>query len=208
MAWRSNVSRNLKELRILFCQTSPASSSTRAFVENNYKDLKTLNPKLPILIRECTGTEPQLWARYGTKSHLHSFSYRTLNRKLPSFYEEWEGIKGSLGQVHVLLILPFSYLVSHHGTAPAMWQSGCLYAIGTPPRGTSTWLQGYLWLDETWPLDLQVVLRFCCCQIHYDTFNLLTDMGVERGIRLEGMTEAQILKSLEDLVKVGAALKS
>lgn len=50
------------------------------------------------------------------------------------------------------LILPFSYLVSHHGTAPAMWQSGCLYAIGTPPRGTSTWLQGYLWLDETWPL--------------------------------------------------------
>lgn len=67
-------------------------------MENNYKDLKTLNPKLPILIRECTGTEPQLWARY--------------------------------------------------------------------------------------------------------------DMGVERGIRLEGMTEAQILKSLEDLVKVGAALKS
>lgn len=57
-------------------------------------------------------------------------------------------------------------------------------------------------------IDLQVVLRFCCCQIHYDTFNLLTDMGVERGIRLEGMTEAQILKSLEDLVKVGAALKS
>ncbi|KAH7845282.1 hypothetical protein Vadar_000308 [Vaccinium darrowii] len=98
MAWRSNLSRNLKELRILFCQTSPASSSTRAFVENNYKDLKTLNPKLPILIRECTGTEPQLWARY--------------------------------------------------------------------------------------------------------------DMGVERGIRLEGMTEPQILKSLEELVKVGAALKS
>lgn len=50
------------------------------------------------------------------------------------------------------LILPFSYWVSHHGTAPAMWQSGCLYAVGTPPRGTSTWLQGYLWLDETRPL--------------------------------------------------------
>lgn len=37
----------------------------RAFVENNYKNLKTLNPKFPILIRECSGTEPQLWARYG-----------------------------------------------------------------------------------------------------------------------------------------------
>lgn len=32
-------------------------------------------------------------------------------------------------------------------------------------------------------------------------------MGVERGIRLEGMKESQILKALEDLVKVGASLK-
>ncbi|KAG5080778.1 hypothetical protein JHK86_004843 [Glycine max] len=36
----------------------------KAFVERNYKELKTLNPKLPILIRECSGVEPQLWARY------------------------------------------------------------------------------------------------------------------------------------------------
>ncbi|KAM3705807.1 hypothetical protein ACB098_03G105800 [Castanea mollissima] len=64
MAWRGQLSRNLKELRILLCQTSPASSSTRAFVEKNYKELKTLNPKLPILIRESRGIEPQLWARY------------------------------------------------------------------------------------------------------------------------------------------------
>lgn len=39
--------------------------SKRAFVERNYKDLKTLNPKFPILIRECSGIKPQLWARYG-----------------------------------------------------------------------------------------------------------------------------------------------
>ncbi|KHN28098.1 NADH dehydrogenase [ubiquinone] 1 alpha subcomplex subunit 2, partial [Glycine soja] len=37
---------------------------THAFVERNYKELKTLNPKLPILIRECSGVEPQLWSRY------------------------------------------------------------------------------------------------------------------------------------------------
>ncbi|KAH7546802.1 hypothetical protein FEM48_Zijuj01G0239800 [Ziziphus jujuba var. spinosa] len=98
MAWRQQLSRNLKELRILFCQTSPASSSARAFVEKNYKELKTLNPKLPILIRECSGIEPQIWARY--------------------------------------------------------------------------------------------------------------DMGVERGVRLEGLSEAQISKALEDLVKVGASLKA
>ncbi|XP_041991757.1 NADH dehydrogenase [ubiquinone] 1 alpha subcomplex subunit 2-like [Salvia splendens] len=65
MAWRGQLSRNLKELRILFAPNSASSSSTRAFIENNYKDLKTKNPKLPILIREATGIEPQLWARYG-----------------------------------------------------------------------------------------------------------------------------------------------
>ncbi|KAJ8492299.1 hypothetical protein OPV22_014020 [Ensete ventricosum] len=64
MAWRELLSRNIKELRFLFCQTSPASAHTREFVYKNYKDLKTLNPKLPILIRECRGVEPQLWARY------------------------------------------------------------------------------------------------------------------------------------------------
>ncbi|XP_057456699.1 NADH dehydrogenase [ubiquinone] 1 alpha subcomplex subunit 2 [Lotus japonicus] len=64
MAWRGHISKNIKELRILMCQSSPASSSARAFVEKNYKELKTLNPKLPILVRECSGVEPQLWARY------------------------------------------------------------------------------------------------------------------------------------------------
>ncbi|KAK2448542.1 NADH dehydrogenase [ubiquinone] 1 alpha subcomplex subunit [Trifolium repens] len=64
MAWRGQLSKNIKELRLLMCQSSPASSSARAFVEKNYKELKTLNPKLPILIRECSGVEPQLWARY------------------------------------------------------------------------------------------------------------------------------------------------
>ncbi|XP_050222970.1 NADH dehydrogenase [ubiquinone] 1 alpha subcomplex subunit 2 [Mercurialis annua] len=98
MAWRGQVCGYLKELRILLCQSSPSSSSARAFVENNYKDLKSLNPKLPILIRECSNIQPQLWARY--------------------------------------------------------------------------------------------------------------DMGVERGIRLEGLSEAQISKALEDLVKAGAALKA
>ncbi|KAF9689061.1 hypothetical protein SADUNF_Sadunf01G0052600 [Salix dunnii] len=97
MAWRGHLSKNLKELRILLCQSSPSSSSTRTFIEKNYKDLKTLNPKLPILIRECNGIEPQLWARY--------------------------------------------------------------------------------------------------------------DFGVERGVRLEGLSEAQISKALEELGKVGASLK-
>lgn len=33
-------------------------------------------------------------------------------------------------------------------------------------------------------------------------------MGVERGVRLEGLTEPQISKALEELVKVGESLKA
>ncbi|CAN4100936.1 unnamed protein product [Withania somnifera] len=98
MAWRSNLARNLRELRILFSPSSSESASTRSFIEKNYRDLKTQNPKLPILIREASSVEPQLWARY--------------------------------------------------------------------------------------------------------------DLGVERGIRLEGLTEEQIAKALEDLGKVGVSAKS
>lgn len=32
-------------------------------------------------------------------------------------------------------------------------------------------------------------------------------MGVEKGVQLEGMSEGQILKALEDLVKAGAPVK-
>nr|GME20689.1 NADH dehydrogenase [ubiquinone] 1 alpha subcomplex subunit 2-like [Ipomoea batatas] len=66
MAWRGQLSRNLKEIRILFSPNSPSSAPLRAFIENNYKQLKTHNPKLPILIREASSIEPQIWARFAT----------------------------------------------------------------------------------------------------------------------------------------------
>lgn len=37
----------------------------REFIEGNYVDLKKSNPKLPILIRECSGVRPVMFARYG-----------------------------------------------------------------------------------------------------------------------------------------------
>ncbi|XP_044332362.1 NADH dehydrogenase [ubiquinone] 1 alpha subcomplex subunit 2 isoform X2 [Aegilops tauschii subsp. strangulata] len=64
MAWRASLSRNVKEIRFLFCQSSPASGPAREFVKKNYGDIKTRNPTLPVLIRECSGVQPQLWARY------------------------------------------------------------------------------------------------------------------------------------------------
>ncbi|XP_014096533.1 NADH dehydrogenase [ubiquinone] 1 alpha subcomplex subunit 2 isoform X1 [Bactrocera oleae] len=60
----SKVSPKLKELRIHLCQTGEASKGVREYVEKFYPNLKKNNPELPILIRECSGVQPRLWARY------------------------------------------------------------------------------------------------------------------------------------------------
>ena len=48
------------------------------------------------------------------------------------------------------------------------------------------------------------MLLILCCHLIYVLFNMGTDMGVEKGVRLEGLSEAQISKALEDLVSVKA----
>ena len=56
--------KHLKELRIHLCQKSPTSQGVRDFVENYYVGIKQNNPKFPILIRECSGVQPKVYARY------------------------------------------------------------------------------------------------------------------------------------------------
>ncbi|KAL6469630.1 hypothetical protein MHYP_G00207490 [Metynnis hypsauchen] len=63
-AMSAAVGKTLREVRIHFCQTSPASLGARQFVEQYYVPLKKANPEFPILIRECSGVQPKLWARY------------------------------------------------------------------------------------------------------------------------------------------------
>eukprot|EP00884_Botryococcus_braunii_P022978 jgi/Botrbrau1/9364/Bobra.354_2s0020.2 len=79
MAWRSALSKNLQELRILLCQTSPASQGARDFVLGSYQELKKANPNFPILVREATGTQARLIARYGKAEHKR-------HRVWPSFH--------------------------------------------------------------------------------------------------------------------------
>ncbi|ENN72883.1 hypothetical protein HUJ04_003201 [Dendroctonus ponderosae] len=64
MSGAVKLSGALKELRVHLCQTSPSSKGVREFIEKYYVELKTANPKFPILIRECSGVEPKLWARF------------------------------------------------------------------------------------------------------------------------------------------------
>ena len=61
-AWAA--SKALMELRVHMCQKSPASSGVRAFWASKYGEVKLANLKLPILIRECEGTQASLTATY------------------------------------------------------------------------------------------------------------------------------------------------
>ncbi|GMT09447.1 hypothetical protein PFISCL1PPCAC_744, partial [Pristionchus fissidentatus] len=54
----------LRELRIHVCQKSAASSGVRDFITKQYAPLKKANPNLPILVRECSGISPRVFARY------------------------------------------------------------------------------------------------------------------------------------------------
>jgi len=42
---------------------------SRDFLEQHYVSLKQNNPKFPVLVRECSGVQPMIWARYGTSIH-------------------------------------------------------------------------------------------------------------------------------------------
>uniref|UniRef100_A0A7R9DJ27 NADH dehydrogenase [ubiquinone] 1 alpha subcomplex subunit 2 n=1 Tax=Timema poppense TaxID=170557 RepID=A0A7R9DJ27_TIMPO len=58
------IGSKVKELRIHLCQKSDASKGVRDFIEQYYVNLKKSNPKFPILIRECSGVQPRVYARY------------------------------------------------------------------------------------------------------------------------------------------------
>ncbi|KAJ3277991.1 ndufa2, NADH:ubiquinone oxidoreductase 10.5kD subunit, partial [Borealophlyctis nickersoniae] len=63
-SWRPALSKNLKELRIHLCQTSPGSKGTREFITKHYPAIKRDNPHLPILVREASGVEARVFGRY------------------------------------------------------------------------------------------------------------------------------------------------
>ncbi|KAI8973105.1 NADH dehydrogenase alpha subcomplex subunit 2 [Trametes punicea] len=62
----------VREVRILCCQTGPASAGTRQFITTHYPTLKQYNPDLPILIRQAKGTPARIFARFerGQEKHV------------------------------------------------------------------------------------------------------------------------------------------
>ncbi|CAN6234564.1 unnamed protein product [Urochloa humidicola] len=97
MAWTGTLSRSVKEIRFLFCQSSPASAAAREFVKNYYGEIKARNPTVPFLIRECSGVQPQLWARYemGVERcvNLDGLTEAQIDRKLEELAKIGESAK-------------------------------------------------------------------------------------------------------------------
>ena len=48
---------------------TPSFPIDRSFLKRAYPTMKKNNPNIPILIREATGIEPKVWARYGMKGN-------------------------------------------------------------------------------------------------------------------------------------------
>ena len=63
MSYRSAL-KNIRELRFVVCQQSGHSLGARQFIKNNYLDIKAANPTFPFIVRECTGAQPNVMARY------------------------------------------------------------------------------------------------------------------------------------------------
>ncbi|KAK8797948.1 hypothetical protein WA171_005477 [Blastocystis sp. BT1] len=64
MAWRYRIGKNLQELRFLYCANSVGSQGVRDFIEKQYHSIKSMNPILPIIVRECDGIRAKVIARY------------------------------------------------------------------------------------------------------------------------------------------------
>ncbi|CAK7267568.1 hypothetical protein SEPCBS57363_002657 [Sporothrix epigloea] len=64
MSSKYAFTKNLKEVRFLFCQTGELSAATRSFLTRAYPTMKKNNPNTPILLREAQGTLPKVFARY------------------------------------------------------------------------------------------------------------------------------------------------
>ncbi|KAF2257538.1 NADH dehydrogenase, alpha subcomplex, subunit 2 [Lojkania enalia] len=86
MASKYGFAAQLKELRFLFCQTSDHSAAMRSFLTKSYPTMKKHNPHTPIMIREASGIEPKVYARYEFGKEkmipLKGFDDRTIENKV------------------------------------------------------------------------------------------------------------------------------
>jgi len=86
MSGKYVFTKGLKELRFLHCQTSEHSNAVRSFLSRAYPTMKHHNPHTPILIREASGVEPRVYARYEfgreKMADLHGLDGKAIEEKV------------------------------------------------------------------------------------------------------------------------------
>lgn len=68
----------------------------RDFVLSQYQHLKKANPKFPILIRECSGAEARLFARYGGNTVLTCMPVTTCSVTATKYFYADFGVEQSV----------------------------------------------------------------------------------------------------------------
>ncbi|XP_068144191.1 NADH dehydrogenase [ubiquinone] 1 alpha subcomplex subunit 2 [Drosophila tropicalis] len=79
----------LKELRIILDPAGEASKGAREYVQKFYPNLKKDNPNLAILVRECNGVQPRLYARYAKGKEI---SISLTNQAAPDIHKQVEAV--------------------------------------------------------------------------------------------------------------------
>jgi hypothetical protein len=84
MSWKARISHNVQQVRFFYCANSMKGAGLRcvtlfacektktplmtllrrAFVGNNYHELKMLNPLTPFLVRHMPEADTELWVKY------------------------------------------------------------------------------------------------------------------------------------------------
>eukprot|EP01113_Clastostelium_recurvatum_P035582 TRINITY_DN497_c0_g2_i1.p1 TRINITY_DN497_c0_g2~~TRINITY_DN497_c0_g2_i1.p1 ORF type:complete len:125 (+),score=12.19 TRINITY_DN497_c0_g2_i1:117-491(+) len=76
MSWRAQLSSHIRELRFVFNPNNKNSLGLRNFIDNNYSEIKMLNPALPFLVRAYSGPDvlPSVTAEYDQNVHKRSLT--------------------------------------------------------------------------------------------------------------------------------------
>ncbi|KXL47395.1 hypothetical protein M433DRAFT_59301 [Acidomyces richmondensis BFW] len=92
MSGKYVFTKGLKELRFLHCQTSEHSNAVRSFLTRAYPTMKHHNPHIPILIREASGVEPRVYARYEfgreKMADLHGLDDKAIEEKVTTLVKD------------------------------------------------------------------------------------------------------------------------
>jgi hypothetical protein len=73
MSWRGRIHPTLVEIKFLFSPLSSASQGLKSFIEQNYWEMKKLNPSALFSIRPFSNIEPHMYFRYGEPFFVRLF---------------------------------------------------------------------------------------------------------------------------------------